>query len=58
MDQDIWVEKAQERIKELENNTRFYLKDLFKGFEWGELTVGDRCSFGTNKSAVYEKEVF
>ena len=46
MDYDIWVKKSLKRIEELDNNTRFYLKDLFKGFEWGELTAGDRRSFG------------
>lgn len=37
---------AIEEITNLTNGEIFLLKDLFKGYEWNRLTIGDRRSLG------------
>ncbi len=46
MDNSKWIAQAKNKIGETSANTEFFLKDLFDGVEWNNLTVGERLGFG------------
>ena len=58
MNTALWIGKAKERIKSMDDGTVFVLKDLFDGVEWTGLTVGERRTFGrTFKNEVKERSI-
>ncbi|MEW8980843.1 MAG: DUF1413 domain-containing protein [Bacillus anthracis] len=38
---------AKNTIKELDQGEEFIVKDLFRGFEWGRITKGNRTKLGS-----------
>lgn len=46
MDKLMWMARAISKTGEISDNTIFFLKDLFDGVEWNNLTVGERLGFG------------
>lgn len=58
MDNSKWMDRAKSRLSKTGANTEFFLKDLFDGVEWNDLTVGERLGFGKFfKSEVLEEHV-
>lgn len=58
MDFEVWLEKANNKIETLSNNSIFVLKDLFVGVEWNRLKVGDRMELGRRfKNAVNRRYI-
>jgi len=48
-----WLDKANNAVTMLPQNTIFVLKDLFSGTEWNQLEKGQKLSFGRYfKSAI------
>ena len=41
MNADLWMGKAREALKKVEEGKRFVLKDLFDGVEWMQLKKGE-----------------
>lgn len=40
------LQLAIKEVKKLNNNEVFLVKDLFKGYEWNRLEIGERRSLG------------
>ena len=57
MDYVVWINKAIMKIGELENNTKFTLKDLFSGIEWNKLGRGEKTYLGRKFKENVERKV-
>ena len=58
MNTELWIGKAIESVRKLEDGTVFVLKDLFEGVEWKSLPVGERTTFGRHfKNKVVERAI-
>ena len=46
MNNEEWMNKARTAVSGIGSGKIFLVKDLFEGYEWNSLTVGERRNFG------------
>lgn len=46
MEYDFWMKKAKDAVNNLQTGSEFTLKELFQGFEWEQLSKGNRIALG------------
>ncbi|MCD7760828.1 MAG: single-stranded DNA-binding protein [Clostridiales bacterium] len=58
MDTNLWLYKAKKTINDMPVHKEFFVKELYEGVEWNELSKGDRLNFGKFfKNAVMDGKI-